>query len=186
MELLEYYDEKNEKKLGIAERSNIHKNNLWHREVGIWILNEQNELLIQRRSPNKKSNPNKLSITAGHVDVNEREITAALREIKEEIGLDYNEDDLELIDIFKNEQEGNYCFSYTYLVKTNAKIEDMIMQEDEVSELKYITIEEVEERIKKEDDEMPLAKKASTKITIDKIKNIVNMQFFELEKEKNI
>ena len=62
----------------------------------------------------------------------------------------------------------------------------MIMQEDEVSELKYITIEEVEERIKKEDDEMPLAKKASTKITIDKIKNIVNMQFFELEKEKNI
>ena len=30
MELLEYYDEKNEKKLGIAERSNIHKNNLWH------------------------------------------------------------------------------------------------------------------------------------------------------------
>lgn len=171
MELLEYYDEKNEKKLGIAERENIHKNNLWHREVAIWILNEKNELLIQRRSAKKKSNPNKLSITAGHVDINEKEITAALREIKEETGLDFNENDLELMDIFKNEKEGNYCFSYTYLAKTNAKIEDMIMQEDEVSELKYMTIEELEEKVKKEDDEMPLSKKSFTKITIEKIKS---------------
>lgn len=175
MELLEYYDEKNEKELGVAERTYIHQNNLWHREIAVWILNENNELLFQRRSSKKKTAPNKLSITAGHVDVKEKEIIAALREIKEEIGLDFKEQDLKLIDIFKNKQEGNYCFSYTYLVKTNKKIEDMTMQEDEVSELKYISIPEIEERIKNSDTEMPLVKKPITKITLDKIKEIINI-----------
>ena len=39
MELLEYYDEKNEELIGIEERDYIHKNNLWHREVAVWVRN---------------------------------------------------------------------------------------------------------------------------------------------------
>ena len=46
MELLEYYDEENKKVLGIEEREIIHKNNLWHREVAVWVINEKNELLL--------------------------------------------------------------------------------------------------------------------------------------------
>lgn len=170
MELLEYFDEENTKAIGIAERDYIHKNNLWHREVAIWILNDKNEVLIQRRSKKKKVGPNKLSITAGHVNIKEKEIIGALREIKEEIGLDFNEKDLKNIGIYKNNQEGNHCFSYTYLVKTDKKTEDMIMQEDEVSELKYISIEEIEKRIESADDEMPLVKRPYTKIIVEKIK----------------
>lgn len=175
MEMLEYFNDDNTLSMGVAERSYIHQNNLWHREVAIWIINEKNELLFQRRSPKKKLAPNKLSITAGHVDAKEPEIAAALREINEEIGLHFKEEDLNLLGVFKNQQEGNHCFSYTYLVKTNAKIEDMTMQEDEVSELKYITIEELEERIKNKDEEMPLAKKPLTKVTLEKIKEIINV-----------
>lgn len=69
----------------------------------------------------KKSAPNKLSITAGHVGVKEKETLAALREIKEEIGLNFNENDLKLLGVFTNKQENNYCFSYTYLLKTSVK-----------------------------------------------------------------
>ena len=170
MELLEYFDEKNEKSLGIAERDYIHKNNFWHREVAVWVLNEKNELLLQRRSSKKKQGANKFSITAGHIDVKEEATIAAIREIKEEIGLDFSVEDLNVIDIYKNEQDGNYCFSYTYLVKTDKKIEDMTMQEEEVSELKFISIEELEEKIKNVDEEIPLVKKPFTKLTIDKIK----------------
>lgn len=175
MEILQYFNDDNTLNMGVAERSYIHQNNLWHREVAIWIINEKNELLFQRRSPKKKLAPNKLSITAGHVDAKEPEIIAALREINEEIGLSFKEEDLNLLGVFKNEQEGNYCFSYTYLLKTNAKIEDMTMQEDEVSELKYITIEELEERIRNKDEEMPLARKQFTKIILEKIKEIINI-----------
>lgn len=53
MEMLEYFNFDNTKSIGIAERSYIHQNSLWHREVAIWILNEKNELLLQRRSPKK-------------------------------------------------------------------------------------------------------------------------------------
>ena len=80
MELLEYFDEKNEKSLGIAERDYIHKNNFWHREVAVWVLNEKNELLLQRRSSKKKQGANKFSITAGHIDVKEEATIAAMQE----------------------------------------------------------------------------------------------------------
>lgn len=170
MELLEYFDKENKNSLGIAERDYIHSNNLWHREVSIWILNEKNEFLFQRRSSKKKRGANKLSITAGHVDVHEKEIMAALREIKEEIGLEFKEEDLNFVGVFKSEHEGNMCFSYTYLVRTNKKIADMIMNEDEVSELKYMTIEELDKKIATQDEEMPLLKKPSVISALEKIK----------------
>lgn len=171
MELLEYYDEKNEKKLGIAERDKIHKNNLWHREISVWILNEKNEVLLQRRSPLKKTGANKFSLTAGHIETGEKEIKAALREIKEEIGIDITENELILLDIYKNEQKNNNCFSYTYLLKTNKRIEDMTMQEEEVSELKYITIEELEKRLDNMDPEINFIGKPIIRYALEKIKN---------------
>jgi isopentenyldiphosphate isomerase len=170
MELLEYFDENNEKSIAIEEREYIHKNNLWHREVAVWVMNEKNELLLQRRSSKKKQGANKFSITAGHVEVNEQEILAAIREAKEEIGLDFSQNELKLIDIYRNERENNMCFSYTYFVKTNKKIEDMTMQEDEVSELKFISIEDLEDKIRNQDEEIPFVKKPYIKLIIEWIK----------------
>lgn len=170
MELLEYFDEKNEKGLGTAERDYIHNNNMWHREIAVWVMNDNDELLLQRRSPNKKQGANKLSVVAGHIEVKEKEISAALREVKEEIGLAFKESDLKLIDVYKNEKKNNYCYSYTYLVKTNKKVEDMIMQETEVSELKFISINELENKIKNQDEELPLVKRPYIKILLEEIK----------------
>lgn len=170
MELLDYYDEKNEKKLGVLERKKIHQCDLWHREISVWILNEKNEVLLQRRSPLKKTGANKFSLTAGHIGTGEKEIEAALREIKEEIGINVTENELILLDIYKNEQKNNNCFSYTYLLKTNKKIEDMTMQE-EVSELKYITIDELEKRLDNMDPEINFVGKPLIRYALEKIKN---------------
>lgn len=170
MEYLEYFDEKNKEKLGIEERETIHKKNLWHREIAVWVVNEEKKLLLQRRSSKKKQGANKFSITAGHVGINEKEIIAAQRELYEEIGIECEEEELKLIGIYKNEQENNNCFSYTYLVKTNKEIKDMKMQEEEVSELKYISIEELEDRIQKVDEEITFVKKPHIKLALEKIK----------------
>lgn len=173
MELLEYFDESNEKILGIEEREFIHDNNLWHREVAVWVVNEKNELLLERRSPNKRQGANKLSIVAGHVDVKEEEILAAKRELSEEVGLNVNIDELKLIGIYKNDKENNKCFSYTYLVKTDKKIDEYILQEEEVSDVKYITIEKLEERIRELDEEISFVRKASVKLILDEIKRLI-------------
>ena len=170
MELLEYFDEKNEKSVGVAERVYVHENNLWHREIAVWVMNEKNEVLLQRRSSKKKQGANKFSITAGHIAVNEKEVSAAIRELKEEIGLNFIESDLKLIDIYRNEQKNNNCFSYMYLVKTNKKIGDMTMQEEEVSELKYISIEDLEDRMKKLDEEINFVKKRHMRVALERIK----------------
>ena len=170
MEILEYFDEKNEKILGEAERDYIHEKNLWHREVAVWIMNEANEVLLQRRSPNKKQGANRLSIVAGHIDAGEKEIIGALRELEEEVGIAAKEEDLIFLGIYRNEQENNNCFSYTYLLKTNRKIEELVMQEEEVSELKYITIEELEAKIERRDDDMSLTKKPFAKEIVEKLK----------------
>ena len=170
MELLEYFDEKNERKLGIAEREKIHNENLWHREISVWIMNEKNELLLQRRSAMKKTGANKFSLTAGHIGVGECAILGAVREIHEEIGLEVKENDLILLDVYKNEQEHNNCFSYTYLLKTNKKIEEMTIQEEEVSELKYITIQELENRLDNMDKEINFVGKPLIRLALNKIK----------------
>lgn len=175
MELLEYFDENNEKILGIEEREFIHDNNLWHREVAVWVVNEKNELLLERRSPNKKQGANKLSIVAGHVDAKEEEVLAAKRELSEEVGLDVSIDELTFIGSYKNEKENNKCFSYTYLVKTDKKIDEFILQEEEVSEVKYITIEKLEERIRLLDEEISFVRKACVKLILDEIKRIINL-----------
>ena len=175
MELLEYFDENNEKILGIEEREFIHDNNLWHREVAVWVVNEKNELLLERRSPNKKQGANKLSIVAGHVDAKEEEVLAAKRELSEEVGLDVSIDELKFIGIYKNDKENNKCFSYTYLVKTDKKIDEFILQEEEVSEVKYITIEKLEERIRLLDEEISFVRKACVKLILDEIKRIINL-----------
>ena len=48
MEIIDYYDEKNSKKLGSADRKYVHDNDLWHREIAVWVMNQNNEILLHK------------------------------------------------------------------------------------------------------------------------------------------
>jgi len=88
-------------------RSEIHKNKLWHRTVHVQIFDFENEkrTLFQLRSMDKETFPNKLDISAaGHISSGEKIITAALRELEEELGLRLEENRLEYINDFVSEQ----------------------------------------------------------------------------------
>ena len=118
LELLNVYTEDNETKIGIADRGVVHYFNLWHREIACWILNEKNEILLQRRSSIKKQQPNMLAVTTGHVDLNESPIEATLREVKEELGIDdLEQKELIFIDTFKAKNPNNYHYKYVYFLK---------------------------------------------------------------------
>ena len=47
-------------------------------------MNEKGEVLVQKRSANKKQAPNKWGMTAGHVDAGEESMQVAKREVLEE------------------------------------------------------------------------------------------------------
>ncbi len=56
--------------------------------VGAFILNDRNEVLMLLRSKNCKNEAGKWMIPGGSVDFNERLEDCAMREVKEEIGVD--------------------------------------------------------------------------------------------------
>ena len=108
-------------------------------------MNEKGELLFQKIAASKKINPNKWTRTGGHVDSEETPIVGIQREVEEEIGVKIPQDKFELINIEKKKaDEFNHHFTYNYLVYVNYKIEEYTMQEEEVSDLKYISIKEME------------------------------------------
>ena len=153
MELLDVLDEQGNLTGKVEERKIVHEEGLWHIHVGIWLMNEEGKLLFQKRSTNKKRNPSKWTRAGGHVDSGETPILGIQREVKEEIGVKIPQDKFELIKIDKTiEDKNNHHFTYNYFAYVNYKIEDYTMQKEEVSDLKYISIEEME-KIKKNNDE---------------------------------
>ena len=157
-ELLAIVDENNNLTTEVAEREDVHIKGLWHREVKIWVVNELGEILVQKGSPNKKQNPNKWGICAGHIDAGESVETTIIRELKEEIGLNTVIDDLEFMFISKEQNNfpngtKNNIFFYAYFIKTDFKIEDYKIQTEELTALKYISFEELKKVFKTQSPE---------------------------------
>ena len=79
-------------------KKEAHALGLWHKAAHIWIINSKHEILIQRRSPFINSHPNMWDISAaGHISAGEDSITSAIRETKEELGLQITLEDMVLI-----------------------------------------------------------------------------------------
>lgn len=75
-------------KTGIQkERSKVHTDGDLHASVHIWII-QDGKILLQKRRMDKDSFPGCLdAASTGHVDAGEDFLTAAVREVKEELGL---------------------------------------------------------------------------------------------------
>ena len=141
MEMLEVFDEFNNSLGYSVSREEVHEKKLWHRHVSAWIMNNNGEILLQRRSLTKKKNPGLWSKTGGHVEYGEDVITAIKREVFEEIGLKI--DNYEFINLFKNDKEKEKYYAYGYIVFTDLKEDEFILQKEEVDSVKYYTIEEM-------------------------------------------
>jgi len=155
MEYMDVVDENNELTGEVEDKDIIHEKGLWHREVVIWVMNENGEILVQKRAATKKIKPNKWGFCAGHVDASEDAEAAAKRELFEEVGLIC---DLEFLFIEKvptkranNNIEDNK-FMYMFFAKTSKKPEDFNIQYDELSEVKYISMNELERAFREKDE----------------------------------
>ncbi len=99
-EMLEIVNE-NEEVIGLEKRSTIHEKGLLHREVHIWFFTPEAEIIFQLRSKNKDTYPNKLDASVGgHVEPGMTNEQTAVKECKEETGLDLNIDDFIFIKKF--------------------------------------------------------------------------------------
>jgi isopentenyl-diphosphate delta-isomerase type 1 len=86
-EILEVVDEDN-RVTGRTTRSRIHREQLRHRAVHIFLFNSRGELFLQKRAAQKDEFPGYYdSSAAGHVDPQESYADAAARELEEELGI---------------------------------------------------------------------------------------------------
>ena len=153
MEYIDVIDKDTCEKTGISKSlSEIHKNGDWHNTIHAWLINAKNEILIQRRSRNKVNFPNCWDVTVGgHISSGEDAISGAIREIKEEIGVDVTPDELEMIGKTSHEvvlANGTYFDNEkvtVYIVKNNFDISQFKIQVEEVEELRWISILEFRE-----------------------------------------
>ncbi len=152
---MEYFDVLNEygEFTGeVATREECHEKGLWHRAIYAFIFNENGEVLLQKRSKKKKLWPNLWDITAGgHVLAGEFGMQALIREIKEELGIDIKENEIKyLVGSTSSNTKGkiiNNHFNECYIVTKNIDISQLDLQEEEVSDARWFTKEEILERI---------------------------------------
>lgn len=144
-EILEIVNEQDEI-VGTSLKSEIHRNRLFHRSIILQVINEKNELLLQKRAANKTFDANcwTCSVT-GHVSLNEDYESATLRETQEEIGLTLTTKDLVYLGkpmVFDETQKDDLCAGPTavYLFKAKGHLEDIQIQTEELSAVRWINL----------------------------------------------
>lgn len=152
----EYFDllDENGNKTGkIKLRTEVHRDGDWHKAVHIWIINNKGDVLLQRRCATKDSNPNMLDISsAGHLSAGDDSLTGAIRELKEELNLDVNKEELQFIKTLKRSSKYtstfiNNEFDDLYILRTVKTINDMKFQEDEISEIFFVPYKKFKEMV---------------------------------------
>jgi len=151
-ELIDIYDENN-RFLNVRKmKSEAHRDGLWHRASHVWLFNDKGEVLLQLRAKEKEQYPGMWDVSvAGHISAGEEPITAAIRETAEEVGLSLNPRDL---DFFKIEQIReiyksikNNGFEYVYFFRFNGDKNDLVLQKEEVEEICFVHIDELERNL---------------------------------------
>ena len=109
--------------------------------VMIAIENSNGEFLMQKRSENKGGD---WGVTGGHPKAGESPIEGIVTEVKEELGIDINPN--EVIE-FNSGCDGKDCYRM-YYIKKDINLNDITIQEEELTEVKYFSMKELEEMVK--------------------------------------
>lgn len=133
--------------IGQDTKENKFKKSFISRNVAVFILDDKKKLLIVKRSPTKKSFPNRYDLAAcGNVKAGETYEKAAIREVKEELGI--NIDIVLLKKIFNEFKENEKVIKYFTGVFLG-HFSGNVKLSKEVLELRRMSIEEVQTLINK-------------------------------------
>ena len=106
------------------------------------VINENNEIALLKQNYVSKTN---YVLVAGIMKTNESAESTAIREIKEELGLDIKKDELKYIATYKRLID----YAEVYLLEKDINLNEITMQEDEVQDVRYASLKEFEEMINK-------------------------------------
>lgn len=140
MELRDLYDE-NKKLTGetIYKGQDVPKGR-YYITVVVFIQNDKKEFLLQKRVKKKDG---KWATTGGHPVSGETSKQGIITEIKEELGINVVEENVILFKTIKTEDD----YVDIYYLKEDVDINRIKIQKEEVEDVKWATIEEIQKMI---------------------------------------
>lgn len=138
-------------------RSEAHRNGIRHRTAHVWLWRRTDdgfEILLQKRSDDKDSFPGCYDISsAGHIPAGCDYLTSAVRELKEELGLDVTADKLVFVGSkslltkaeFYGEPFIDDQFTRFYRLEYLPEMGNIVPQPEEISEVRWFTPDGIRE-----------------------------------------
>ena len=143
--MIEYCDLYNENRVKLGKthlRGEPLGEGTYHIVVNVWIINYKDEILLTQRHPQKKLWGGLWECSAsGAILAGEDSIQGALRETKEEIGVDLSSSEGILLETIVRDDN---TIRDTFLFKKNISIDDLALQPNEVINAKWVTKQEYE------------------------------------------
>lgn len=118
----------------------------WLEGVSCFVVNEKGEVLIEKRV-GKGLTPNKLDLCSGHIDNEETQTQAMIRELKEELGIEI-EESMNVIKLDSNaaplrflssNKKRNFFITFYFLERDTSQVK---IQEEEIEKIVWLPLEE--------------------------------------------
>ena len=108
--------------------------------VQLVIINSNNEILITKRSDNKRVLPGKWECNGGGIIAGESSLEGLRREIREELGIELDSDKIKFFKTVIKDDKHN--IKDIYLYRDEVDIDSLAIPTEEVSMAKYVSINE--------------------------------------------
>lgn len=155
MEYFDIVDEYGEPTGETVSREAAHREGIRHRTAHVWIVKKIDRgysILLQKRSLEKDSFPGMYDTSsAGHIPAGDKPLESALRELKEELGIEATQDQLSYAGMFHGQYEKKFHghifrdneMARVYVYQEPVEIPSLTLQETEVSEVCWFDLDEV-------------------------------------------
>ncbi|WP_373707419.1 isopentenyl-diphosphate Delta-isomerase [Kaistella sp.] len=138
----------NDEVLGLMDKMQAHENGLLHRAFSVFLFNEKGEVLLQKRAAEKYHSPNQwTNAVCSHPREGETYLEGAQRRLKEELGIEAMELSPKFHFIYKADVGGNLWEHELDHVFTGNYDGNFSLNEEEVSEIRYITMEALDQEM---------------------------------------
>lgn len=147
MALIAIVDSDN-KVIGRKARTDLQPDDIYTAAT-LWITDGRNRVLLSQRSFKKKNSPGKWGPSAaGTIEYDESYISNVLKEAKQELGLTIVPDRLQKGPLKFNQGTRKY-FAQSYIYTYEAKEDDFLLQNDEVVDVKWFSISQIDDLLVK-------------------------------------
>lgn len=155
MEYLDVCDENGQPTGEVVARDIAHRDGVLHRTAHVWVIREQDgrvQVLLQKRSRRQESFPGMYDVSsAGHIPAGAEPLPSALRELREELGIEAKPEELAYAGfvrcryekVFHGRPFRDNAIRHGFVYREPVDADALTLQQSEVEEVRWFPLEDV-------------------------------------------